>query len=56
MYPPIPTSPPLPKRIRSDRVREVRARHESTDWRAWPVADAPKQPTAITDEQRQDES
>ncbi|WP_405003211.1 hypothetical protein [Kitasatospora purpeofusca] len=54
MYPVIPTIPPLPKRIRGDRFREARARHETGDWQAWPDVNGPEQPTA--DDQRQDES
>ncbi|WP_160311705.1 hypothetical protein [Streptacidiphilus melanogenes] len=56
MYPPVPTFPPLPKRVCGNRVREARARQESGDWQAWPDADAPSQPNTTADDQRQDES
>ncbi|WP_181799404.1 hypothetical protein [Kitasatospora acidiphila] len=56
MHPPIPNFPPLPKRIRGDRVREARARHETGGWQAWPDADVPEPPTATSDDQQRDES
>ena len=56
MYPPVPTFPPLPRRIRGDHVREARARQESGDWQAWPDTVDPAQPAATADDQRRDES
>ncbi|MFG2692789.1 hypothetical protein [Kitasatospora sp. NPDC048407] len=53
---PVPIFPPLPKRSRRDRVREVRARHEHSDWQAWPDADDPEQPTGTAEDQQLEES
>jgi hypothetical protein len=56
VYPPVSTFPSLPKRIRGDRVREARARHETGDWQAWPDADEPEQTAGTADDQWRDES
>jgi hypothetical protein len=53
VYPPVPTFPPLPKRIRGDRVREARSQHAPGDWQVWPE---PEQPTSTIDDQQPDES
>lgn len=53
MYPPVPTFPALPTRVRGDRVRQARARHETGDWQAWPE---PEQPTATDEDQQREES